>query len=341
MKTLEFLPLEPVYFRSGRPLIFGTGISLFPPPPSVLHGVLRGIYLGEHPEHLSEVKNGISDPTSNLKIKAIFLKRGASIIFPVPLDLYLPKNGNGKTLEKYSCVPKEYPSSYPLSHYLLAKEQAEEKAGFIEIADFERYIEGESSFSLIKVSDLLKVEEKIGIRRDFEKRTTEEEALFSQGFIRLNNGIGILVHYEGLELPGEGLAKLGADGKVSYFREVDFREVKSPSPSKLFKIYLATPAIFKKGWLPSWINEDFTMERDGIKATLIAVSTGRGEFFSGWDMKEKKPKKNSKAVPSGSIYCFKLEEGNWNDVINTFHGKVISEKRANEGFGLSFVGRVE
>ncbi len=340
MKGLEFIPLDKVYFRSGREIGFGTGLSLFPPPSPVMRGVLRGIYLSENPQFLPRAKRKEKEPSLEIEIKGIFVKYEDEILFPAPLDLYEPKKEEG-ILKPCSLVKKESPSSYPLSHLLKTHQPGDKPQGFLAQGQFQDYLEGRGGdFYPTPRRELLVVEEKVGIKRDFASRTTQEEALFSQGFLRLKEGVSFVVWYDGPELPQEGMAKLGADGRIAHFRKIQPQNIQPPSPSRIFKIYLSTPAIFEKGWLPSWIGEDFVLKRGPIRAKLIAASVGRAEFYSGWDMAEGRPKPNFKAVPAGSVYYFSLIEGSFQQVLEEFHGKIISDKRPEDGFGLSFVGGI-
>ncbi len=339
MKALEFKPLDTVYFRSGKDISFGTGRSLFPPPPSVLRGVLRGIFLSENPRFIEAARRGEEEPSLKIKIKGVFVKRGASLLFRLPLDLYHPKESQEQVLKRYILQERKSPSSYPLSHFLLSEEEGEVPWGFLEVGAFRKYLDGEGTLRFIGNEEIFWEEEKIGIRRDFSTRTVEESALFSQVFLRLRENVKFLVWYEGAELPGEGIAKLGADGKPAKFKEGEIEDIPMPRFNRRFKIYLATPSIFKNGWLPSWIGKDYLLEKDGIRARLIAAAVGRPQFFSGWDMSKNEPKRNYRAVPAGSVYYFELLEGSPSLLERVFHGKIISEERAEEGFGLSFVGR--
>ena len=53
-----------------------------------------------------------------------------------------------------------------------------------------------------------------------------------------------------------------------------------------------------------------------------------------------RPKPMKRAVPAGSVYYFELLEGDLEKVKDLMHCRSISEYNAEQGFGISFVGRV-
>ena len=63
-------------------------------------------------------------------------------------------------------------------------------------------------------------------------------------------------------------------------------------------------------------------------------------MVGGFDIRNRRPKPTYYAVPQGSVYYFELIEGKIEDVIEKIHGKSISEKYSEQGFGISFVGGV-
>ena len=108
-----------------------------------------------------------------------------------------------------------------------------------------------------------------------------------------------------------------------------------------FKVYLATPAKFKKGWLPDWIDEETLIGKfNGISLKLLTAAIGKCVPIGGFDMKRKKPKPMLRAVPAGSVYYFKILDGcNLGEAMSCFHYSNISDFDAKQGFGLAFAGR--
>ena len=109
----------------------------------------------------------------------------------------------------------------------------------------------------------------------------------------------------------------------------------------MFKLYLSTPAIFKKGWLPEWMDEnDLIGEYGGLKLKLLTASIGKTISIGGFDMKVRKPKPMRKAVPAGSVYYFKIVEGDLQKVFEIFNQTAISDIDPMQGFGIAYVGGV-
>jgi CRISPR-associated protein Cmr3 len=167
--------------------------------------------------------------------------------------------------------------------------------------------------------------------------------------IRLKKEYSFLIKIEGLnDIPKSGILQVGGEGKTAVYEELNINPVENLDSiefelkNNMFKIYLATPSIFNKGWIPDWIDENNLQgEKDGIKLKLIACVIGKYLRIGGWDMANNCPKQMRKAVPSGSVYYFKvLNNVDSEKIKEVFHLKNISEINSEEGFGLSLIGVV-
>jgi CRISPR-associated protein Cmr3 len=139
------------------------------------------------------------------------------------------------------------------------------------------------------------------------------------------------------------VVKLGGEGKIAKLEEVCevMPEIKVEARSDYFKLYLATPSIFKNGWLPEWINPN-TMEgafifRDKkIKVKLLTAAVRKFVTTGGYgydtEVEEHRPREMRYAVPAGSVYYFKILEGDFNRAITLFNQKCISDYRESLGF---------
>ena len=147
----------------------------------------------------------------------------------------------------------------------------------------------------------------------------------------------LVIDFEGMNLPRSGLMKLGGEGKQAYYSTIYTFEIKAPEmKGNSFKLYLSTPAMFKNGWLPEWIDEaTLKGEREGLKLKLTAASIGRVDHIGGFDIKAGEPKPMRQAVPAGSVYHFEiLNNGKTVSPINIFHGKALSDFDKEQGFEL-------
>lgn len=341
--------LDTLFFRDGKPFTMGEDTwanGVFPPSPSVIYGALRSAYFSHHLNELKKANNE-DDPTSHLKIKGFYILADNDVYIPLPNDC-VKKKGSKDNFVSVLPMPelKDIRSSCP-TQYALKSEGVVENVdgGLININSFEEYLKcAKGSFSsILKVADRVLPEPKIGIGISKETGTSEEGKLYRVDMRRLKD-IGLLVdfEFEDFVLPEKGMMKLGGEGKaVSYeqFEPVDFSIDNFNFDGNKFKLYLSTPAIFKNGWLPAWINEQTLIgEYKGLELKLLTVSIGKPVHIGGFDMKTRKPKPMCKAVPAGSVYYFEIKKGDIQKAVEIFNQSAISEFYPEQGFGIAYVG---
>lgn len=346
---VEITPIDTLFFRDGKPFTMGTdtwGSGIFPPYPSMVYGALRSLYFSHHIEQLNKA-NTSEDPTVHLKIKGLYLKNENSFLFPVPLDCVETVNER-KTLVlelkkiEFLC---NCPSEYMLIHGISEKVKNPEN-GWLSFDNLVNYLNGDyEKLSYRSLSDFVKEEPKIGIGRNNFTKSVEEGMLYRIGTKRLIN-TSIIVDIEGLSLPESGLMKIGGEGRPARFK--CFKDCNIPAPTsinkKLIKLYLLTPAIFNKGWLPDSIDENnLTGEINGIKVKLLTSAIGKPLYIGGFDIKSGKPKQMKKAVPSGSIYIFEVLDEVSEEDIKALHNTSISdgEEYKKQGFGIVYLANIK
>ena len=357
---IEINALDTLFFRDGKPFTMGEETwtdAIFPPMPSVIYGALRSAYFSYN---TSEIENAnlSNDPTKKLRIKGIYLKIQNELFFPIPLDCVKKKSDKEKAfvLDIESLSEKEFYSNYPpLEKILISNNEAENiNSGLLNKITFEEYLtlKNISELYYIKVDEYMLSEPKIGIARSKKTHTSEEGKLYRIDMRRMSSKwsktlpqkLSIVVDFEDLSIPEKGLLKLGGEGKAVSYKKIDnnitigFPEFME-NDNNQFKIVLSTPTIFKKGWLPDWIDEE-TLEGKytGFKLKLLAAAIGKPVNLGGFDMKAGKPKPMYKIVPAGSVYHFELQEGQINKVEQIFYQKAISDVYPEQGFGITYVG---
>ncbi|MEM5810166.1 MAG: type III-B CRISPR module-associated protein Cmr3 [Candidatus Aenigmatarchaeota archaeon] len=373
---IKISPNDTLFFRSGRPFSMGSETwadSIFPPNPSTIYGALRTFFIFERGS-LEDFKNGkykdIGTPNEKGKMNIIgpiiFNHGDNSTYFPIPLDLVEIKNirkeddnfkenqtdnGDNNYLKRLSKIdkPKIFYAENTLENILVYKgeEQVESAEGYLDDIVFKEYLlcqKDKYSF----VSKPYERELRIGIARNNITLSSKEGYLYRISMIRLEKDYCFLVKIDGIDnIPEKGLFTLSGEGKTVRFEKINnnplqhLENMDFELKDGIFKIYLATPAIFENGWLPKWINEE-TMEgvKDGIKLKLIACAIGKYLRIGGWDMAKNEPKPMYKAVPAGSVYYFKVLNGSFEKIKEVFHFKNISDINPEEGFGLSLMGVV-
>lgn len=360
---IKLKPFDTLFFRDSRPFTKGEDTwadFVFPPYPSTVYGAIRS-YLIFKMGSLQDFKEGkfrdilgVPGEPANFTIKGPFLMKEDKLIFKVPYDLVKLKDEDGKVfLLNFIKKPSLLVSDFPFDYGLLwrGKENVDDTVGWMEQLNFEDYLKGRrQEFGFEKDGTFYKLENKTGISIDKIRGTVEEGRLYRFTMVRLVEDTSIVLKIEGIEeFDDKGVLQLGGERKAVAFEKMgkdsfeDLENLDLNLETGMFKIYLATPAIFKKGWLPDWIDEK-TLEGEfkGIRVKLLTCAIGKYITIGGWDMAKGKSKPLKKAVPAGSVYYFKiLNEVDKERVREIFHFKNISDEKAEEGFGLSIMGEVK
>jgi CRISPR-associated protein Cmr3 len=225
----------------------------------------------------------------------------------------------------------------------------DQETGYLDRVSMEIYLAGESS-PPITSGEVLAIDPRIGIGMTPAYVSREGQFYTLEGR-QYRPGFGLAAEVDDPQLQlyqarlAEALLFLGGERRFSQASLISEGLAPDP-PAELesttnFKLYLSTPAIFKRGWLPGWLGEDGTVslnEATGLKIELVAAAIGRAVYFSGFDQAEKRPKPIRRAVPAGSVYYFQLLEGTLAQLKAVFHNKAVSDLDQQAGFGVSFLG---
>lgn len=330
-----FDPLDVLYLRGNR--LFGGGVhghAQMPPWPSLFAGALASRALADagriqevtrNPDRTDAVLAQVLG--ENWGITSLGLLRGSHTFFPVPADLVIFGSKGNRSLCRV--VPRQFVQSFPgvaasneLPFFPVLDNPLREKpeTGFwLSEQGLARHLEGElpSSESLVLESELWKIEARLGIALDRETRTAAEGALYTTDAVALGEGVRFLIGVSGSNLPKEGLVRLGGDGRgarISPPEETVSKSVRDLGRPKAgwtaFRMILATPGIFPNGWLPPGVDlKSHVLRLDGFAAKLMAANFQRPQVISGWDLAQHAPKPARKVVPAGSVYWFRVTEG--------------------------------
>lgn len=362
-------PLDVLIFRDGRPFTAGeqhVARSLFPPSPLTFYGSIRSKILSEHYVGLGPFKNnssqwprnvmeeiGTSTSPGKLSLTGPFLgkKRQELMVecFPIPMDIVKGKSSQ----QLYQTRPTEKIKIFSdleselLLSWARTSKPVDEVKGFIEGKELKKYLNGEKLDSYVPLKDVVgdEFERRVGIKLSKTTRTTETGLFYTAEYIRLKEGWGFTldVHNSKL-LPKEGILKIGGEGKAAYYSSVKERDwtvdvSDKIADTKKFKLYLASPAIFEKGWLPSFLNQSLVGQSSKyLKFKLVAACIGKYWSVRGFDLANNRPRPMMRAVPPGSVYYFELLEGDDREVVETFNFKSISNEFREAGFGTTLVG---
>lgn len=357
---IKISALDTLFFRDGKPFSMGEETwanGLFPPPPNVFYGALRSLYFSIFQNEFSQID--IMDETQKLVINSVEMFIDGKYRFPCPMDIVKIKEEEDKyTFLKLS--PNPYLNSNPLDFLLMPSNKNEivesmEGSAYIRYRNFKKYLSEGTAFPINQLNpvfekDLIIDEPKVGIGRNNATFTTDEGKLYRVGMKRLktsNTSFDFIIDFEGLDFKGQfpkaGFLKFGAENKSVHFEIFD----NDPFPpnqqekfsSDKFKIVLSSPAAFKNGWFPDFLNTDYQGIFDEKPVKLITASVGKQKFIGGFDMKKRKPKPMFKTVPAGSTYYLQFQEG-----VHEVAVKKIKLPCLNgldkEGFGCAFIGKI-
>jgi CRISPR-associated protein Cmr3 len=343
-------------FRDGKPFDARSdhrARSLFPPYPSVMQGVIRSHHLVVKGVDLRdrqaiEATVGTTDKFGDLRLRGPFVakKEGDKIIryFPVPADV-APRERGYRPLHPQKTpdgVKVSAPGDLPMLLWPGEgdKPTKKEHGQWQDEATLLNLLKCLNGWEVkgVNSSELFVHENRFGIGRNDERRTTEEGALYEVDFIRPCKDVGLWVQVDGYDgWPDSGVLRIGGEGRAARFTNVApplmWPSVDDPLPAR-FKVYFASPTYFTGGWKP---NEGWGKFFEG-EVKLQAVALNRYESIGGYDWAAKSDKAQKPAcryVPAGSVYYFqhdgsaKLKQG------------TITEYGAEIGFGQVIIPETE
>ncbi len=362
-------PSDVWLFRDGRPFApneRGRAVSLFPPTPQTVQGVIRSARLAQSGESFDYRKwsdaliGEIGQPDTFGKLLRLrgplVAKRqgngGVQRYFPLPLDLTKLQNG------WHILPPHPAPDLQTNWHHkdlqpLLPSPGEPMKFDLVWLDDsaFSAYLSGTAPTddTVTKTGCLYGHESRFGVQIDSRLKRPADGMLYQVEFVRLEADIGLLVEVEGVTLSSSGLLQLGGEARAGHYETVttgvtlslDGRLTDGVKPLR-FKVYFATPALFGHGWLPDAIDVR-TLKGNwrGIDLKLIAAAIGKSQAIGGRDIAGGDSQRAiRRAVPAGSVYFFETQ-ATADEVLAAFDGQCVCDAEADRqiGFGLGYVGR--
>lgn len=146
---------------------------------------------------------------------------------------------------------------------------------------------------------------------------------------------------------GEGLYPLGSERRLTAWIAAPENSFPQCPPQireaiirdKACRLILLTPALFDRGWRPTWLTES----AKGTKPTLVAAAVKGYQTVSGFSLQRGKPRPTRRLCPAGSVFFLRFEETDA-DRINRWIDKYwfgcISDQKhdRHDGFGLAVLG---
>lgn len=145
----------------------------------------------------------------------------------------------------------------------------------------------------------------------------------------------------------DDVATLGGERRLSYFKKLPQNPILTHATTQDlnqaggFCLTFLTPAIFEKGYLPSWIDDKTKTGTlpSGATVKLTAVAVERWQAVSGWDSTDWKPKATRRGVPVGSVYWFDLAGQTLSDDDVAFLSQPLADNAYDkaDGFGMALL----
>lgn len=359
MTSIFIEPSDVWLFRDGRPFAAADqtrAASIFPPTPRTIQGVLRSAFIAQQNKRFDgsdwddvfKKQLGTTQDFGTLKMKGVVLAgRTGQVIqkfFPHPADLVEFKDG-WQVLKPQGALQTNWNSG--LRQLLPTNQPEPEKFefGWLPEEGLRKYLAGVPR-KPTPSGELFEREARFGIEIESQPKRTAEGKLYQVEFIRLKDNYGLLVEFEGLPFKSSGLLQLGGEAKAGSYKTVAENlsltrdnPLKTSAAPLQFKLYLATPAIFKQGWLPDWIDANTLQgEWKTLPVTLVSAALHKPQSIGGRDISlPDQQRAMHRAVPAGSVYFFETA-ASAADVFNVFDGQCVSDVDAQIGYGLSYVG---
>jgi len=360
LKQWCFSQLDTWFFREARPYdsIGGSQLaSIFPPPARTVAGAVRTL-IGEQAEvdweafnkgdgtahQLSDInlREEIGDANSfgKLRLRGIYLLCEGQRLYPVPLFL-LEKKGQFTRLRPGAPVECDLGLvRLPELEQSIAGAKPMETA-WLTAQELKQVLVGKYPSSYYQSEDLFKIEPRLGIALNRERRTVVEGMLYQNQHIRLREDkfkleIGVMV--EGIDdalHPQTGRVRFGGEGRLA---EVSVSRSNLPqlghpdlSDAKNIILTLLSHANLGENWLPDGFYEVIENNEkvwrgsiNGVELTIISAVLGQSIREGGWDLANEEPREVISLIPAGSVWFCRVEKGNAADL----HGYQIGLETA-------------
>ncbi len=344
MKSVLIQPHDVLMFRRPMPFLAGGGAKSELPLPAVLLGALRTA-LG------SKVGRWDQPGAEPFDLMGPWLHDEAigQPLFPQPLAL--PVTRKDAQIRCHCLEPLREEASEGLAPLWKAGEQLGkvETNGFLTRDGLTDFLAAKAVKGWRAASDCHGLDERVGIAWEQGKKNVREGFLYSASFLALKPGIALVAATDAPLPTGPLTVRLGGEGRTATLTSVPGNVL--PQPPKTLNeqrllLYLATPAYFKHGWLPSFLDPaTLCGRRDGLGLKLLAAATGKPVLVGGFDRRRGGPKPLRRMVPAGSCYFFEITDGEAAKSL-CWHGSSFGDDpradRENEppptGFGTGCIG---
>lgn len=363
--------LEPVdtwFFRDGTPFSAGSSPqeavgSIFPPHPTTIVGALRAAIAqcngwngsDRWSDRISAVLGDGHGPDDlgALAVDGPFLLLDGVPLFPVPRHL-LGLNRAGKWIPSGLARPGDNKIACDLCDEVMLPEfpqtgdsAAELKNGerqWLTRAGMESVLAGvvPNAEEIVTSDDLWREEYRVGLKRNYNKRTAEEGMLYSTRHVRLMRGVSLGMRVDGI--PSEGwtmpfgrMVPVGGENRIAECREWDGKfEFSAPS-----EMAVASGKVSIIALSPLDIEKDVYCGKRPLEALdgaeVVSACLDRPQRVGGWDSLSLSSLPLRSVLPPGSVLFCDGPAREQNTDKTKFETVRLGARR-NWGYGLAAVG---
>ncbi len=372
LSTYLIDPLAPIIVRSGRPFDaqYGLDAARFP-PPSTLAGALRTAHADSNAlalgAHLAELE--VRGP---LPLKQPTDGRAATLLVPKPADAhYLWDSENNEQV--VAATPSELSDGegmdlpeglLPLQLERKCKGKPTHGPHWWSLADFLAFRAGTfMSHKSICANGWTPPADDLRTHVAIDPNTQANE----RGKFFQTAGLSFSVPTRSKsplgqeKLPEQSVALLGQiagainAGVITLGGERRLAAIESVADTlwpaepagwideaitgKRISLTLLTPALFRAGWRPAWLDAQLQGSPPGCEGLVLklrAAAVERWQPHSGWDLAARKPRAGRKLVPAGAVYWFEILESTVKALSSLWLRSICDDKQdCLDGFGLA------
>lgn len=373
MKQITLKPVDSFYFKNHALTTAGNENesiydAIFPPRPNTVYGALRSGYIHAHssiPKFYREADEhvkkwmGTRFEKGDFSLRALFVKKGDELLFPVSLDYQ--QIGESHIIQLKLKENEQNALHSGTDEYLLYLDVSEKKkvkglsGKYLSLTEWKQVILNggheaidirTNNIQLYSEDDLIIPEHKLGIRIDPKTKRTKKEFLYTKTMNRFVDDVALVActkhapsfqDVSFIQLGGSNRPWTVEENETMlhiWTNEEKERMKKQIAKTKRARIHLLTPAIWKKGTKPRQCTENGTWQiTDAITVRLLTAAIDRPEVYGGWDIARHRPKERRFMIPAGSVLYIEIDDVEGLDTL--FNGISISEEFAEEGFGFA------
>ena len=295
--------------------------SLFPPTAPTIVGAFRAALArqqgwkgyGDWSEAVKDVLGDGFDELGKLSFLGPLLSKDGDPLFPCPAHILL----NKEKLHPEAWLSPSAPVDCDLGKVRLPLPPARRDGSsppvsgdghFLTLAGLKRVLKGElpKKEEVVEAGELYEFETRVGIERNDQTRTVEDSALYNPTFVRLRQGVGLLVGLAGLpkgwEVPS--IFPIGGESRMTRCTPVNKDPLADIHSSPKGHLLIALTPLIAEGeaWQGPGPGEKASGLDSNLNGQIDTLSCNRQLLVPSWDSLKGHPRNQLLAIPSGTTW---------------------------------------